>query len=169
MSLTYGRLFAALNRTPGSYVVVGGLAVVLHGHTRLTTDTDLVVDLATAPVRQLLVTLEALGFQPRVPVSIMDFADPGKRREWIREKHMQVFSLFHPDHPRWVIDLFADSPIPFDELSARAVLKTVEDVDVPVASIGDLIRMKQSTGRDVDRDDIEYLTRIREMRAEYRA
>jgi predicted nucleotidyltransferase len=38
-------LFKALNDAGIRYVVVGGLAVVLHGHARLTADVDLVVDL----------------------------------------------------------------------------------------------------------------------------
>jgi hypothetical protein len=39
-------LFDALNRAHARYVVVGGVALVLHGHPRLTVDVDLVVDLA---------------------------------------------------------------------------------------------------------------------------
>ncbi|MBA3317825.1 MAG: tetratricopeptide repeat protein, partial [Gemmatimonadales bacterium] len=38
-------LFKALNEEGGRYVLVGGLAVVLHGHLRATGDIDLVVDL----------------------------------------------------------------------------------------------------------------------------
>jgi tRNA nucleotidyltransferase/poly(A) polymerase len=39
-------LFDALNRAHVRYVVVGGVALVLHGYPRLTVDVDLVVDLA---------------------------------------------------------------------------------------------------------------------------
>ena len=42
-------LFKALNDEGGRYVLVGGLAVVLHGHLRATGDVDLVVDLALEP------------------------------------------------------------------------------------------------------------------------
>jgi hypothetical protein len=38
-------LFKALNDAEVRYLVVGGLAVVLHGHPRLTANVDLVVDL----------------------------------------------------------------------------------------------------------------------------
>lgn len=37
-------LFAALEEGDVRYVVVGGLATVLHGHARLTADVDLVID-----------------------------------------------------------------------------------------------------------------------------
>ena len=39
-------VFRALNDTGARYVVVGGLATVLHGYARFTADADLVVDLA---------------------------------------------------------------------------------------------------------------------------
>ena len=42
---TIASVFAALDEAGARYVVVGGLAVVLHGYARLTSDIDLVVDL----------------------------------------------------------------------------------------------------------------------------
>jgi len=45
----FAPVFEALNGARVRYVVVGGVAVVLHGHARLTTDLDLVVDLAAGP------------------------------------------------------------------------------------------------------------------------
>lgn len=44
MSL-YVPVFEALNDMQVRYVVVGGLATVLHGYARLTADIDLMVDL----------------------------------------------------------------------------------------------------------------------------
>lgn len=57
-------LFRQLNERGGRYVVVGGLAVVLHGHLRATGDVDLVVDLAADQVDRTLAALEGAGFQP---------------------------------------------------------------------------------------------------------
>lgn len=45
-------ILARLNEQGGRYVVGGGLAVVLHGHARLTVDLDLVVDLASDEARR---------------------------------------------------------------------------------------------------------------------
>lgn len=42
-------VLAALDAAEVRYVVVGGVAVVLHGHPRLTADLDLVIDLAAEP------------------------------------------------------------------------------------------------------------------------
>ena len=92
----YDDVYAAFEAAGVRYVVVGGLAVVMSGHVRATVDLDVVVDLAPAPALQAVHALEGLGFQPRVPVSATDFADPAIRESWIRDKHMQVLSFYDP-------------------------------------------------------------------------
>lgn len=166
--MTFARLFRALNASGARYLVVSGLAVVLHGHSRMTADTDLIVDLASGPARHLIDSLTALGFVPRVPVQAADFADPEKRRDWIENKNMQVFSMVHSEQSAWVVDLFVDDTIDLDDLYSRAVKRTIEGVEIPVIAIEDLIAMKQRAGRDIDRDDIRNLNRIREWQGEYR-
>jgi len=165
--LSYRTLFSRLNQSGCGYVIVGGLAVILHGHVRLTTDTDLVVDLAGERLAALLTALGELGFQPRVPVRLEEFSDPEKRERWIKEKGMQVFSLFHPDEPRWVVDLFVHSPIDFAELHQRSVTREIEGVSVEVASIDDLIVMKRLAGREIDQSDIRELQQIKEIPGDY--
>ncbi|OGR91725.1 MAG: hypothetical protein A2V88_09150 [Elusimicrobia bacterium RBG_16_66_12] len=46
-------IFDALNRAGVRYVVVGGLATVLHGYARLTVGIDLIVDLAPDEARKV--------------------------------------------------------------------------------------------------------------------
>ena len=53
------------------------------------------------------------------------------------------------------VDLFVESPMPFDELWARADTVSLHALDVRVAAIPDLIDMKQRAGRPQDRIDIE--------------
>ena len=57
------------------YVLVGGLAVLLHGIDRLTADIDLVVDLAPEQASKAVETLLALGFKANAPVDARQFAD----------------------------------------------------------------------------------------------
>jgi hypothetical protein len=57
--------FGALNAAGARYVVVGGLAVVFHGHARLTADIDLVVDLSPGEAVKTIAALERLGMVAR--------------------------------------------------------------------------------------------------------
>ena len=68
--------------------------------------------------------------------------------------------MHDPRHPLVEVDLFVDSPIPFEELLVRAETVQIEGVAVPVASIQDLITMKRLAGRPKDLDDIAALEAI---------
>jgi len=153
---------AALNRADVRYVVVGGLAVVLHGHPRLTVDLDLVVDLDPPEARKAVEALLGRGFVPLLPVDPRDFADPSIRARWIAEKNMRVFSFRDPDDELRRVDLFVDEPVRFEGLWERAILLPLERTTVRVASIPDLIDMKRQAGRAMDLADIEALETILE-------
>ncbi len=150
----------ALNRADVRYVVVGGLATVLHGFARLTADIDLAVDLSPAEARKAIGVFIGLGFRPRAPVDPLAFADPAVRGSWIRDKGMRVFSMWDPANPIREVDLFVEHPIDFDQLWSRAELIALATTSVRVASIPDLIAMKRLAGRAQDREDIEALEAI---------
>jgi hypothetical protein len=145
------RILSALN---------AGVAVVLHGHLRFTADLDLVLALDRDNVLAALEALKGLGFQPRPPVRAEAFAEPEERTRWVREKGMTVFSLWSPTLPGTDVDLFAEEPMPFSELAARALPVRLDKLQVPVASIPDLIALKRRAGRPTDREDIAALERI---------
>lgn len=150
-------IFEALNSAEVRYVVVGGLATVLHGYARLTADVDLVVELEPPQARKTVEVLLGLGLKPRVPVRALDFADADIRNSWIREKGMQVFSMVDQANPMRVVDLFVDHPIPFEELWARSESIALTNVAVRVASIPDLVHLKRRASRPQDLLDIEAL------------
>lgn len=154
------RLFLALDRAGVRYVLVGGVAVNLRGHLRLTIDTDLIVDLEPGPARRAVEVLLELGLRPRLPEDPFDFADPATRRRWAEERNMQVFSWIDPDDPLRVIDLFVAPPVPFEELWERAEPLPLQDAAVRTASIPDLIRLKRIAGRPRDLEDVEALEAI---------
>lgn len=154
------RLFRRLDESNVRFVVVGGLAVLLHGHVRLTVDTDLVLDLEPEAARRGVDTLLAAGYRPSVPEDPAGFADPGRREVWIRDKGLTVFSWHHVDDPLRVVDLFVESPVPFEELWRRSVEKPFRRTRVRVASIPDLVAMKRKAGRPQDLEDIAALERI---------
>ena len=161
MSL-YLPLFKALNDANVQYIIVGGIATILHGYVRATADVDLVVDLQVDEASKVISVLTAEGFKPKIPVQAMDFADEKKREQWINEKGMQVFSMYHPDRIGMTVDLFVHQPIPYQDMYQRSVVMDLDGVKVRVCSIDDLITMKQQAGRHKDLADIEQLTKIKE-------
>lgn len=158
----YERFFRSLNDKGVRYVVAGGVAVVLHGHPRMTADIDLAVDLDPAAARLAIRTLTGMGLRPRVPVEPEAFADPAERTRWISERGMTVFNLYDPKDPLISVDLFVEPPIPFEELLRGSVRISLRSCEVQVASIADLIRMKRKAGRPQDLADIEALEALRD-------
>jgi predicted nucleotidyltransferase len=157
-------LLTELTEAGVRYVVVGGVAVVLHGYLRATADLDLIIGLDPPNIEAALRTLDRLGFHPRAPVSLRAFADPIERRRWIEDKNLQVFSLWHSKIPGFEIDIFVESPTPFEELYERAMHAKIGSADVPVAAIDDLIAMKRAAGRPRDVDDIDALLRLKDRK-----
>ncbi len=150
-------VLAALGAADVRFVVVGGVAVVLHGHPRMTADLDLVIDLAAEPASRAIAALVALGMQPRLPVDPQRFADPEVRRAWAEERNLTVFTMVDPGDPLLEVDLFAHAPIPFDELWEQAATVQLAGQDVRIASLDHLITMKKRVGRPQDLADVAAL------------
>ena len=161
---TYERLFHELNGGNVRYLVAGGVAVVLHGVARLTADIDLIVDLAPSEAARAIAVLEHHGLRPRPPVKAAAFADPEVRAEWIRSKGMQVFTMYDPSDPLTTVDLFVESPLPFEGLWSRSVQFELPTTSVRVVSVADLIRLKSAAGRPLNLADIDALEALRQDR-----
>lgn len=155
----------ALSETDVRYLVVGGLAVAAHGYGRATFDVDLVVQLQPDNARRAMTALESLGYRPLVPVSALGFADPQIRETWIRDKRMIVFQLHSEKHRDTRIDLFVTEPFEFDrEYDQALVGDLVPGLRLRFVRIETLIRMKETAGRDKDREDVRQLKKLLEDR-----
>lgn len=151
-------IVAALNAAQVRYLIVGGLAVIAHGHVRLTKDIDLIVDFETSNLHRAIAALSGLGYRPFVPVPFEDFADADKREEWIRDKNALVFMVFSDEHPTARIDLFIQAPLDFGTAFQRAAfLEVSPTVRAAFVGIEDLIGLKRQAGRPLDLDDVEKL------------
>ena len=159
MAFNVRQIFAILDDAEVDCVVVGGMAVILHGYLRATADLDLAIGLSRDNVARALRAFESIGLKPRLPVAMEDFADPAKRDEW-RGRNMLVFPLWDPANPVRAVDVFIESPIAFDVLFERAVVKDLDGVPIRVASIEHLIAMKREAGRPRDLDDVAMLQAI---------
>ena len=158
----YEEIFKLLNKKRINYVVVGGVAFVLHGIVRLTADLDLMISLDRKNVTKYLEVMKEFGYKPKLPVKAEELMDRDKREIWLKERNMKVFSYYSPKQPLSLIDVFIYEPILFDELKANAVKIKSGNISIPVASADDLIKLKKISGRRQDMEDIKALKKILE-------
>ncbi len=154
---SFEAIAGALNAGGVRYLVVGGLAVVAHGHGRMTHDLDLVISLDRDNVLHAFAALSGLGYQPRVPVTAEAFADPDQRRRWIEEKGMTVLNLYSETHRTTPIDLFVTEPFDFETAYASSIEAEIEGTLFRYVDLQTLIRMKEAAGRPLDLDDVLHL------------
>ena len=138
----------ALNEAGANYLVVGGIACILHGYARATSDVDILIERTPENARRVLAGLSRVGY--------------GFARDWAPEE-----ILAHPitvvgDDP--AVDIFTVAwSVKYTQAAPRASTVDVEGVRVPLVSIDDLIASKR-TGRLQDAADIEVLEEIKRLR-----
>lgn len=168
MPVDFLSLFKVLGAASVRYVVVGGVATILHGVDRLTADIDLVLDLTPESAQAAMRTLIDAGYRPGIPIDPMQFAIAEVRERWIHEKSMQVLNFWDTTASRPSVDVFVKDVIPFGDL-----WRDSQEVDyfgqrVRVASIEHLIRMKAIANRPRDLQDIERLRQIVALREQWK-
>jgi len=145
------RILRVLDEYEVDYVLVGGLAVQVHGHVRTTID----IDMFPAPARSNLVRLaEALNaLDARV-------LNPGSERLRIDATMLPRAALWQFATPNGSIDVLHDAPgaPSYEELRRRALEIRLGELTIAVASRDDLIGMKRASARTVDFEDIAALT-----------
>lgn len=162
--MIYEEIFKEFEKRDVRYLIVGGMAVNLYGYIRLTMDLDIMVDLSDKNLSKVVDVMEKFSYTPRVPVNPHEFISEEKRDEWIKEKGAVVFTFIDLKKPFKHIDIFLSNPIDFEEAYLRRELMTIGDVKLSIASIDDLIKMKSSTGRPRDIEDIHHLERIKALK-----
>lgn len=141
------------------FVIVGGVAAALHGGSRVTFDLDVVPSLAPRSWQAAVDLLWSLGARPRIPEPVERIRDVEQVRRWRREKGMLALNFRTPDGSTDV-DLLVGESDAFEALRERAVEVEVDRRTFFVASIDDLIAMKQRAGRPRDLLDIAELRNI---------
>jgi len=157
----YFEILTAFYRNRIDYLIVGGLAVNLHGAPRVTQDMDIVIALNKENILNINKVLKELGFVPRLPVNPDDLADESVRKEWIADKNMKAFSYYHSKHNYQVIDIVLYYNREYEQLKKNRVIKNAAGIDLNLISIDDLIEMKHFSGRQQDLSDIAILEKIK--------
>jgi hypothetical protein len=145
------RIFAALDAHRVDYVVVGGIAVQVHGHVRMTNDLDLIPSPTPENLTRLAAALQDLGAR---------VLNPGSDHLRIDARMLPRATLWQLSTRHGDIDVLHDAPgaAPFPQLRARALTIALGDLAIPIAGRDDLIKMKSAGGRPTDLADIAALT-----------
>jgi len=142
------------------FVVIGGIAAALHGSTTLTVDLDVLYERSGDNITRLAVALTTLGAIRRdLPAGVR----PPLDERALRQGTSFLLTTRYGD-----LDCIGETPSGrFTHAQVAATAETMRigaDLDVAVASLDDLIRMKRATGRTKDRIEIETLGALRDER-----
>ena len=139
------RICAALNEAGASYLVVGGMAMIRHGHIRTTEDVDLLIDASPANVERVKRALAG--------------SLPDRAAMQVASDDIQKYTVVRVAD-EIVVDLMENAcGIGYAEGSRDIAWTEVKGVRVPFASAAMLWRMKQ-TLRDKDVADRMFLSRL---------
>lgn len=157
----YLELFSALDRHKVDYLLIGGLAVSLHGVERATMDVDITVAMSPANLAALIEAAKELKLTPVLPVPLESLSNIELLREWHAKRNLEAFALRTPELAGVTIDVLLFPPVDFAGMQQRAVEFDVAGTAIKVVSIDDLIAMKSAVGRPIDISDVEHLQRIK--------
>ena len=140
------------------FVLIGGLAARLHGSPTVTDDLDISHSKERVNLERLAESLISLNARLRLP-------DPDERidvtLDW-RLLHAADNLTFITDFgPLDCLALPAGIES-YDEMAQRAAVMDLEGIAIKVASIDDLMRMKQAAGRRKDLIELEILAALKD-------
>lgn len=159
----FEQIFRGLNKAKVKYLVVGGVAVNLHGFVRFTGDLDIVILLEEKNLEKIAKAMKELGYKEKLPMSVQDLQDLKLLRSWLKEKNLRAFSFFPPKDNPLQVDIIIEESLEFEELIDQKVIKKISNVSIPVISLDGLLKMKKKADRPQDKIDLEALRKIKKL------
>ena len=159
----YLDLFSKLQQFEVQYLLIGGLAVSLHGVERATMDIDITVAMQPSNLDRLIACAESLNLKPVLPIALSSLKNLELLKQWHQEKNLLAFALRTEELAGVTLDILLFPPIDFDNMQQRMTKFDIANVKVNVACIDDLIALKQSAGRAIDLSDIEHLNKLKRL------
>src|SRR3989338_209407 len=122
----FERLLKQLNTKKIRYLVIGGVAVNLHGFNRTTGDLDILISLDSVNIKKLIELIKSLKWKPRIPVKVEEFADIKMRKAWIKKKGMKVFYVYNPKKEFEHLDIMVENRINFESAYRNKKVRSEE-------------------------------------------
>lgn len=162
---TVTKLLHELDRLGYSATLIGGTALIILGSDRVTKDADFLMTKFARDQKELIQAFYKHGFEmisklndKKDVVRTIDNANVAFARLQI---DVPVSVFFYNHEIKFRIDALFDFPYSAEEVHARATQKKIEGTIIHIASIEDLIRMKEMAYADrkksTDLQDLEFL------------
>jgi len=136
----------SFNKIGVDYVIVGGLAVILHGYPRLTNDIDFFVNPSKENVEKIKNALMGIfndnSIEDIKPTDIEEYAV-------IRYATPEGFYL---DFIGQIGEVFK-----FHDVKEGVEFFEIENIKVPVCSVEKLLKLKEKSSRPIDQQDVIFL------------
>lgn len=143
------RLLCSLKEHKVNFVIIGGVACIAHGHTRLTKDIDIFVEPTMENMEKTFRALEACGY---------DLMETTIEEALQKKLLFRQYILKTDIHP-------SVTGVVFEDVWKNKVLCKFEGMDVYFTSLDDLIAMKKAAGRPNDLEDIKVLEEIKKQQS----
>jgi predicted nucleotidyltransferase len=146
----FGEFVKLLESHGVKYVIIGGYAVISHGHPRYTGDIDFFVEKSPENARKLVKVInEFFGPQPHITEDC-----------FLDDDRMSQFGA-----PPYRIDVLVNVPgIEFADVAPQAIKGKIGGTQASIIDLPDLIKSKKAAGRHKDLGDLEALVEIQALR-----
>lgn len=133
------------------YVIIGGYAVIAHGHPRHTGDINYFVEKSRENAGKLVTIInEYYGHQPHIT-----------EESFLDDDRMSQFG-----NPPYRIDILVNVPgLVFEEVYLNTIKGKIGSAIATLINLSDLIKSKKAAGRRKDLGDLEALEQIEAARS----
>jgi hypothetical protein len=148
------KLFRQFSFRKIPYVIVGGMALVLHGIPRATLDIDIVVP-ADKKIIDRTIRLAKEVKLNCLQEKILLLSEELLVGQWL---------TFENDKKRELIDVFLEEKNKFDKLYKNSLIFRGKKINLRVASLSDLEKMKKESGRKIDLADVALIQELKKIK-----
>ncbi|MFX1517593.1 MAG: nucleotidyl transferase AbiEii/AbiGii toxin family protein [Promethearchaeota archaeon] len=159
----YFELLKELFNRQIQYLIVGGLAVNLHGIPRVTQDIDIIILMTNSNIKKINSVLKELNYIPRLPINPEDLMNRGIVEIWIKDRNLKALSFYHKTDDYKGVDIVLVHPLDFEEAFKKRITKKIDNIEIYIVSIEDLIAMKVASGRGQDLSDVAMLEKVKQF------
>ncbi len=157
--MTIADLLTALADADIDFVIVGGLAMQMHGYGRQTYDIDVALAMNAGNLEKFVSLAAQLSLVPVIPEKLESLKNAQQLDRWHIEKGMVAFALRGPGD--LVLDILTRPVVVFDDLRERSVIKSFLGRKFRAAGLEDLLIMKRAAARPKDLIDIIALEKLK--------